>query len=318
MGVVMLSYSTKPIPPQARLSYWNDVISGVLMPQETQPQDDQFEGQFTAVSLGRITATSITTTAARVVRSKQRTACTQERKFNVCMPLQGSVLVVHDDAEIMLHEGDLMLADSRKPYKLLYDTPCTTVGLVMSVEDLTQHLPNPEEAAGVRLAGDSGLAHTASVMLRSLWAQAQNELEPEIGARVADSFLELYAATWLVRRGVQPPDSVVVGYRRTQIKRYIEAQLRDPALSVSSVAAAFGISARYLHMLFANEGETVSSYILRRRLDQCVKQLSDPLWSKRTITEIAFSWGFNNATHFARVFRQRYDMTPRDYRNKLF
>jgi AraC-like DNA-binding protein len=314
----MLSYSTKSIPPQARLSYWNDVLSDVFMPQETQPKDEQFEGEITTVSLGRLMMTSVSTTASRVVHSKQQAARTRQRRFNLCLQLQGSMAVDRGQEQIVLREGDLVLADSYRPYSLQYDQPCTTVGLVMSDEDLKQHLPNPDEVAGAHLTGDSGLAHAASVMLRSLWMQAQNEIEPEIGARVADSFLQLFAATWLARRGVQPPDSVVVGYRRTQIKRYIEAQLRDPGLSVSSVAGAFGISARYLHILFANEGETISNYVLRRRLDQCVKQLSNPLWSKRTITEIAFSWGFNNATHFARVFRQRYDMTPRDYRNQLF
>ena len=65
----------------------------------------------------------------------------------------------------------------------------------------------------------------------------------------------------------------------------------------------------------AQENETVSSYILRRRLEECGRQLSDVLWRRRTITEIAFGWGFNNATHFARVFRNHYGTSPRDYRN---
>jgi AraC-like DNA-binding protein len=110
-------------------------------------------------------------------------------------------------------------------------------------------------------------------------------------------------------------DAAIVGARRIQIKRYIEANLRDPELSVRSVAAAFGISPRYLHILFASENETVSSYILRRRLEECGKQLADALWQRRTITEIAFGWGFNNATHFARVFRNHYGTSPREYRN---
>ena len=102
--------------------------------------------------------------------------------------------------------------------------------------------------------------------------------------------------------------------RRIQIRRHVEAHLRDPELSARSVAAAFGISPRYLHIIFSTGDETVSNVILRRRLEECAKQLRDPLWSRRTITEIAFSWGFNNATHFARVFRDKYDASPRDYR----
>ncbi|MEJ0042287.1 MAG: helix-turn-helix domain-containing protein [Rhizomicrobium sp.] len=56
--------------------------------------------------------------------------------------------------------------------------------------------------------------------------------------------------------------------------------------------------------------ETVSDYVLRRRLEECGRQLADVLWRQRTITEIAFGWGFNNATHFARVFRNHYGTNP--------
>ena len=125
----------------------------------------------------------------------------------------------------------------------------------------------------------------------------------------------MLATTWMVTNGMKLSDSAVAQSRRVQIRRHIEANLRDPELTARSVAGAFGISPRYLHMLFAGEDETVCNYILRRRLEQCVKQFGDPLWRNRTITEIAFGWGFNNATHFARVFREHYSTSPRDYRN---
>ena len=32
------------------------------------------------------------------------------------------------------------------------------------------------------------------------------------------------------------------------------------------------------------------------------------------LPELAFGWGFNNATHFARVFKERFGCSPRDYR----
>jgi len=151
-------------------------------------------------------------------------------------------------------------------------------------------------------------------MLRNVWEHAEN-LPAELGSRIADSLLDVFATACTETKGMLVADAAIVGARRIQVKRYIEANLRDPELSVRSVAAAFGISPRYLHILFTSESETVSSYILRRRLEECGKQLSDVLWQRRTITEIAFGWGFNNATHFARVFRNHYGTSPRDYRN---
>lgn len=313
----MPSYSTRDIPAKDKLAYWNALGQEVFVPMETRPADDHFDGDAWTVPLGRMVMFGVSSTPADIIHSRLHVQKARDRKFKICVQLQGELQVESVRGQIHLEPGDLFLTDNAQPCKLHHAGPCVTAGLVMSAEELKRHLPDPEEAVGVRMAGNTGLAYTASLILRSLCQQAQSEFDAEVGARVADSFLEMYAAAWLARSGMQPVDSAVVSYRRLQIKRYIEAQLRDPNLSARSVASAFGISPRYLHMLFAKEGETVSNYILRRRLDQCVRQLSDPLWRKRTITEIAFSWGFNNATHFARVFRHRYSATPREYRNGL-
>ncbi|MCC7463496.1 MAG: helix-turn-helix domain-containing protein [Gammaproteobacteria bacterium] len=312
----MLTYSTRALPPRAQVSYWNDIIADVFTPLQTSPLDSGgFAAEARAAPLGRLVVTNIQADPATIQRTREQAAQSCDRRFFLHMLVSGRLRVTQEGREALLQEGDLALADSSLPYTLHHTQPCNLIVLVMSQEDLKQHLPHPEDVIGVRFPGDSGLSNTTSVMLRSLWEQARDEIDPEIGSRIADSLLEMFAASWLARNGVQPVDSAVSGYRRVQIKRYIEAHLRDPELSARSVAAAFGISPRYLHMLFVKEGETVSNYMLRRRLEQCVKQLSDPLWRKRTITEIAFSWGFNNATHFARVFRHRYETTPRDFRN---
>ena len=42
--------------------------------------------------------------------------------------------------------------------------------------------------------------------------------------------------------------------------------------------------------------------------------LASPLHSHRTITEIAFAWGFNNSAHFNRLFKERYGLSARAYR----
>ena len=68
--------------------------------------------------------------------------------------------------------------------------------------------------------------------------------------------------------------------------------------------------------LFAEEDDTVSSYIRRERLEGCRRQLADPQWQEHSITEIAFSWGFNNAAHFARAFRGQFGMSARDFRKR--
>jgi AraC family transcriptional activator of tynA and feaB len=42
--------------------------------------------------------------------------------------------------------------------------------------------------------------------------------------------------------------------------------------------------------------------------------LRDVRQRPRHISEIAYAWGFNDLSHFNRAFRQRFDMTPSEWR----
>ncbi len=67
-------------------------------------------------------------------------------------------------------------------------------------------------------------------------------------------------------------------------------------------------------MIFAGEKDSVSSVYPQRRLEEVAHQLTDTRWRGRSICEIAFDWGFNSAPHFSRSFRERYGLSPREYR----
>jgi AraC-like DNA-binding protein len=58
-------------------------------------------------------------------------------------------------------------------------------------------------------------------------------------------------------------------------------------------------------------GETPARLIWNMRLKKAAALLTS---STRRITEIAFEVGYSNSNHFGRQFKQRYGMTPREYR----
>lgn len=311
----MQSYSTGGMPSSAKVAYWNDVISNVFAPLDTKPAHNEFDAELHCAKFGRLRLAKATSRAATVRRSKQQVSRADEHRFFLHVQTTGKLIVKQDRHEALLEPGDLVLSDATMPYQLTYDDNCSTLVLIVTEKELRRHLPTPEEMIGVKLSGQKGLSRTNALMLSDVWEHAQQGFPPDIGSRIADSLLDVFATSSMEIKGMAVAEPAIVGARRVQIKRYIEANLRNPELTVRSVAAAFGISPRYLHILFTHENETVSSYVLRRRLEECGKQLADALWRRRTITEIAFGWGFNNATHFARVFRNRYGTSPRDYRN---
>jgi AraC-like DNA-binding protein len=66
--------------------------------------------------------------------------------------------------------------------------------------------------------------------------------------------------------------------------------------------------------LFARRGTTIERAIWTERLAAARRDLLDPRLADRTITDIAFSWAFNDAAHFSRSFSKTYGVAPSELR----
>ena len=93
--------------------------------------------------------------------------------------------------------------------------------------------------------------------------------------------------------------------------RYIEANLHDPALSNTQLAAEAGISEVYLRKLFSRHYHTTpKQYILELRLQKARQLLTQ---SPATVTETAEQCGFSSLYHFCRIFKKKTGLTPTQY-----
>jgi AraC family transcriptional regulator, positive regulator of tynA and feaB len=96
---------------------------------------------------------------------------------------------------------------------------------------------------------------------------------------------------------------------------FLRQNLGNPELSPRMVAGRFGISVRTLHLRFRSVGRTFSRFVLDSRLDGCGKALRDSRQLGCSISELAYSWGFNDLSHFNKAFRARFDMAPGEWRH---
>ena len=100
----------------------------------------------------------------------------------------------------------------------------------------------------------------------------------------------------------------------SEIKRYVDMHICDED-TLSRIAGHFGISERTVYTKFKNSyGMTPAEYVKSHRLSQGEKMLCG---SKSSISEIAESLGFSGTSYFCKVFKEKYGLTPQQYRNNL-
>jgi AraC-like DNA-binding protein len=100
-----------------------------------------------------------------------------------------------------------------------------------------------------------------------------------------------------------------------RVRYFIADNLPEPSLDPTAIAAAHGVSVRYLNMVLEQQGTSLGRLIQQMRIEACARDLANPDLRERSITTIAYAAGFNDSAHFSRVFRSHFGISPRDFRN---
>jgi AraC-like DNA-binding protein len=96
-------------------------------------------------------------------------------------------------------------------------------------------------------------------------------------------------------------------------KTLIKDRLPDAALDPVNVAGAMGLSRSALYRLFRDSGG-IAHYIREQRLRRCFADLVGERARDKQVAEIAWQWGFADAAHFSRLFRDRFGCSPTEAR----
>ncbi len=266
-------------------------------------------------SLGPIRVARLTCARSSPDRSARHPEAGALRVYSFLVQASGQSVLSHYGHETVLQEGDLILCDSAAPHSYRMEERSEIVLLRVPAHILAAHLPSPEYFCGRHLTAAQGLTRSVVTLILSLCGRLEPGLAGDFQARVARHLLDMIATCYAIAfESLGNSGSAVIDRRYAAVKLYIEQSLRDPELSPCSIADRLKLSSRYVRMIFAAGSETASAYILRRRLEECARQMADPRWRGHSITEIAFAWGFNSAPHFTRSFRGRYGVSPRHYR----
>jgi len=101
----------------------------------------------------------------------------------------------------------------------------------------------------------------------------------------------------------------------TKALQLIDQNLQENYLTVSWLAKKISISTTHLTNLFKLRiGDTVSSYITKRKLNEIVFEMT---YTSKSLKEIREKYGYVNHSHFIQHFKKHFGKTPLQYKQDL-
>jgi AraC-like DNA-binding protein len=229
----------------------------------------------------------------------------------IAAQVRGSSVIEQFGRSMQLMPGDWGLCDAPRPCVSTHAAGVEQLHFLVPREHVRLSI-DPRFVIGRRFSGDSGV----SALMVQAMASLFDEL-PTLDAGPAEDLAEVVLRLFHIavhQRIAIPRHASLHDDMRERICTLIENRLRDPRLSLDMIALELNCTKRYLHLVFANQDQTLNQYIWNRRLARCRRELEDPASKARSITQVAMSWGFSNLSHFSRAFREQFGRSPREVR----
>jgi AraC-like DNA-binding protein len=181
----------------------------------------------------------------------------------------------------------------------------------LSRRRLQQLVPHAEDCSGLAVPADNEA-------LRLLIQYADTILSgtelshPMLAERVEQHLIDLAALALGTNRdnAEAARHGGLRAARLESVLRLIRSNYSDPDISPASVAGRVGISVRYLHHLLHETGSSFAERVQDLRLGRaCALLTGDPRGAAK-VSDAAYAAGFNDLSHFNKMFRRKYGLTP--------
>ena len=284
---------------------WHDFIDEKFGLSSVSIGDEAiFAGDIRCSSLGFLTLAQIKATHELGERSRAQVSRAQNGHFVIVLLRAGRLKITQAGRECVLEPNMFTLFDCNGPYTFHHVEPTEVLDAIVPAGAMRARLREPEAYVALPRSADSGLGRVMADMFQSLAREAPfipDQAADDCARKVADMMGVLFDSDG--EAGLPIGESAVRSaiYRRCTV--FIENNLDDPHLDPAKIAAAAGISLRYLHKIFQRSGESVGDYVRRVRLARSYDDLADRRNRHVKIKEIAFRCGFKNPTHFSDAFR---------------
>lgn len=312
----MRTWTTTNLPEADQFGYWREVICEAFT--SLSPATDSkraFESSVTQRDIAGVLISDSKSKAQSIKRGAREISRNPTPRFFINLQVSGTCLMRQDAREVLARPGDFYLVDTTRPYQQDYsDWHVICVSIPRHL--LEPLLISPARSTAVCLScSDGGLGTIAGSFIQSL-QNCSESISPAAKELLATSLVNVIAAALGGTSEAKEQGRASARHGLLEaIRAHAKRNATDPDLSVSTVAAKFRISPRYVHKLFEGTDCSFSQLVLEERLQRSAADLMTR-GGNLSISEIAYRAGFGDLSHFCRAFRKRFGMSARDFRSE--
>ncbi len=301
------TWTTKGIAEREQFSYWRDAVCEAFVPMEPEGRPESFTGRIEALSGQNLQLASVAADGHPVNLTRRGVNRQADTSFFANLVVRGSIFVEQFGARGQVDPGDIFLLDTAAPFTIHFASDFRLYCITLDEAALRPRLGRGGRPASPVIRGDSGVGRVTAQYMRNLISET------------AETVLDLqdlaapHLAALLARAsaGEGLAEGPAVGSLE-RIQAFIEAHLGEPELSVQSTCEALRMSRSHVYNVLSAAGLTFAGYLRDCRLEECRRAIAAQ--PERSIAEIAFAWGFRDQSSFARSFKSRFGITPRQAR----
>jgi len=308
--------NTDAVPAAERAGFWADCIDRLFNGLKSDLYGDRdFDGRMTTLHAGDVVLTRLEANRHRVTRSATLARASETAYLKIVAPYIGCAGVEQQGREAWVTPDQWSVYDTTETYAVANPVRVEHLIVMVPKQRLAERGLALDPLMARRLGGSGGVSRLALETMRSAYRELPG-MSDTAARGVGDVIAQFVHLSMLELAGLGTALTQREALRE-HIKQHVSAHLGDPGLSVDAVAQALNCSRRQLYNAFSEEPDGVAGYILRCRIEACRQTFADRGQDRRSITDIAFAFGFSSMAHFSRVFRAHLGVPPSDYRRAL-